>query len=204
MEDLQEEVPAEAAEAHGRKDMKNMKYIIIGIIAIIVLFVLVTFNGIIKLKNKVKEAFATMDVYLKKRWDIIPNLVETVKGYAKHESETLESVIKMRNTSYDSMSVAEKLNTNEELNRSLSKIIALTENYPEIKADKNFIKLNEELVNIEDDIANSRKYYNAVVRMFNNKVEIFPNNIIAKLFGFKSQKMFEASAFERENVKVEL
>ena len=176
----------------------------IAVIAIIVIYFLFTFNKLIRLNNNVKEAFATMDVYLKKRWDIIPNLVETVKGYAKHESETLESVIKMRNTSYDSMSAAEKLNTNEELNRSLSKIIALTENYPEIKADKNFIKLSNELITVEDEIANSRKYYNAVVRMFNNKVEIFPNNIIAKLFRFKSEKMFETSSTERENVKVEL
>lgn len=181
-----------------------MNLIIIGIIIVIVLFLLITYNGIVNLQNKVKEAFATMDVYLKKRWDLIPNLVETVKGYAKHESETLESVIKMRNTSYDSMTNIEKLNTNEELNKGLSKLIALTENYPEIKADKNFIKLSEELVTVEDEIANSRKYYNAVVRMFNNKVEIFPNNIIAKLFGFKSEKMFEANASERENIKVEL
>ena len=181
-----------------------MNLIIIGIIVIIILFVLITYNGIVKLQNKVKEAFATMDVYLKKRWDLIPNLVETVKGYAKHESETLESVIKMRNTSYDSMTNSEKINTNEEVNKGLSKLIALTENYPEIKADKNFIKLNKELVTVEDEIANSRKYYNAVVRMFNNKVEMFPNNIIAKIFGFKSEKMFEANEDERENVKVEL
>ena len=110
----------------------------------------------------------------------------------------------MRNTSYDSMTNSEKINTNEEVNKGLSKLIALTENYPEIKADKNFIKLNKELVTVEDEIANSRKYYNAVVRMFNNKVEMFPNNIIAKIFGFKSEKMFEANEDERENVKVEL
>lgn len=181
-----------------------MNYIVIGIIIILVLYVFITYNGIVKLQNKVEEAFATMDVYLKKRWDLIPNLVETVKSYAKHERETLENVINTRNNAYDSMSNIEKLNTNEELNKGLSKLIALTENYPEIKADKNFIKLNEELVNVEDEIANSRKYYNAVVRKFNNKVETFPNNLIAFIFRFKSKKMFEANATERENIIVEL
>lgn len=181
-----------------------LKYIIIILLVIIILFTLITFNSLINLKNKVKEAFATMDVYLKKRWDLIPNLVETVKGYTSHEKDTLESVIKLRNISYDTMSNNEKLKTNEELNKNLSKLIALTENYPNLKANENFQKLSDELITVEDEIANSRKYYNAVVRMFNNKVEVFPNNIIAKLFNFKSQKMFEASLEEKENINIQI
>ena len=181
-----------------------IKYIVIGVIVILLLLILVVFNGIVKLNNKVKEAFATMDVYLKKRWDLIPNLVETVKGYADHEKETLESVIGMRNKTYDTMSIDEKLKTNLELNQGLSKLIALKESYPDLKASPSFNNLSDQLVSVENDIANARKYYNGSVRMFNNKVETFPNTIIAKLFGFKPKEMFSAQAQEKENVKVEL
>ena len=181
-----------------------IKYIIIGVIVLIILFILVVFNGIVKLNNKVKEAFSTMDVYLKKRWDLIPNIVETVKGYTEHEKETLESVISLRNTTYDSMSVEDKLKTNEKLNQEISKIMALSEAYPDLKASPSFRKLSEELTRVEDEIANSRKYYNGCVRKFNNKVETFPNNVVAKLFGFNSKEMFSITNDERQNVKVEL
>ena len=144
-----------------------------------------------------------MDVYLKKRWDLIPNIVETVKGYAKHESETLENVIRLRNSAYDNMSDNEKIKTNEALSSGINKIMALAESYPDLKANENFRDLSNQLTKIEDDIANSRKYYNGVVRIINNKTEMFPSNIFAKLFGFKSKEMFEAAASERENVKVE-
>lgn len=179
-------------------------YVIIGIVLLILIYLFITFNSFIKLENKVNETFATMDVYLKKRWDLIPNLVETVKGYAKHEKETLEEVIKIRSGDYDSFSSDEKLNTNEKISKGLAKIMVLAESYPNLKANENFINLSKELVNVENEIAQSRKYYNAVVRLFNNKVEMIPSNAVAKIFGYKSKKMFEASKDERNNIKVSL
>ncbi len=179
-------------------------YVVISIIVVISIYVFVLYNTFIKLNNKVKEAFSTMDVYLKKRWDLIPSIVETVKGYAKHENETLKEIVKLRNNIYDNMSYEDKIETNEKVSKSISKIMILAENYPNLKANENFKDLSNQLIKIEDDIANSRKYYNGVIRIFNNKVEMFPNNIFAKLFGYKSKAMFEANATERENVKVEL
>jgi LemA protein len=158
----------------------------------------------VKLNNKVKEAFSTMDVYLKKRWDLIPNIVETVKGYAKHEKDTLKEVVELRNSTYDKMSDEEKIKTNEQLSSGINKIMALAEAYPDLKANENFKDLSKQLTKVEDDIANSRKYYNGVVRIYNTKVEMFPSNIFAGLFGYKSKAMFQANENERENVKVEL
>ena len=179
-------------------------YIIIAIIVLIIIYAFALYNSFVKLNNKVKEAFSTMDVYLKKRWDLIPNIVETVKGYAKHEKDTLKEVVELRNSVYDKMSDDEKIKTNEQLSSGINKIMALAEAYPDLKANENFKDLSKELSKVEDDIANSRKYYNGVVRIYNNKVEMFPSNIFAGLFGYKSKSMFEASANERENVKVEL
>jgi LemA protein len=179
-------------------------YIIIAIIVLIVIYALALYNSFVKLNNKVKEAFSTMDVYLKKRWDLIPNIVEIVKGYAKHEKDTLKEVVELRNSTYDKMSDEEKIKTNEQLSSGINKIMALAEAYPDLKANENFKDLSKQLTKVEDDITNSRKYYNGVVRIYNNKVEMFPSNIFAGLFGYKSKAMFEASANERENVKVEL
>ena len=179
-------------------------YIIIAIIALIIIYVLVQYNSFVKLNNMVKEAFATMDVYLKKRWDLIPNLVEVVKGYAEHESSVIEKVVKLRNLSYDKMSVTDKINTNQQLATGLSNIMAIAENYPNLKASQNFSDLSNQLSKIEDEIANSRKYYNAIVRNLNTKIEMFPSNIIAKIFNFKIAKMFEADTNEKDNVKVEI
>ena len=178
-------------------------YIIIAIIFLIIIYAFALYNSFVKLNNKVKEAFSTMDVYLKKRWDLIPNIVETVKGYAKHEKDTLKEVVELRNSAYDKMSDDEKIKTNEQLSSGISKIMALAEAYPDLKANENFKDLSNQLTKVEDDIANSRKYYNGVVRIYNNKVEMFPSNIFAGLFGYKSKAMFEANAKERENVKVE-
>ena len=181
-----------------------MIYVIIGVVALILIYVFLEFNGFIKLNNKVNEAFATMDVYLKKRWDLIPNLVETVKGYAKHEKETLEEVVKLRSGDYDIMSNEEKIRTNTKITNGISKIMALAESYPNLKASENFSNLAKELTKTEDEIAQSRKYYNATVRLFNNKVEMFPSSIIAKIFGYKNKSMFEAKSDERDNVKVKI
>jgi len=178
-------------------------YIVIAIIFLGIIYVIAQYNGFVKLNNMVKEAFATMDVYLKKRWDLIPNLVETVKGYSKHESSVLEQITKLRNLSYDQMSLTDKIDTNQQLTKGLSKIIAVAENYPDLKASQNFADLTNQLSKIEDEISNSRKYYNAVVKKLNIKIEMFPSNIIAKMFNFKLAKMFEIDAEEKNNVKVE-
>ena len=145
-----------------------------------------------------------MDVYLKKRWDLIPNIVETVKGYSKQEKETLTEVVKIRSSSYDDMSINDKVNINTKLSDNIDKLMALAEAYPELKANENYLDLSKKLTEIEEDIANSRKYYNGSVRIYNNKVEMFPSNIIAKIFGFKSEKMFEISEDEKQNIKIEL
>ena len=179
-------------------------YIVIGLIVIIMIYVFITYNELIKKHNLVKEAFSTMDVYLKKRWDLIPNLVEVVKGYAKHEKKVIEKITTLRVNSYESMSINKKINVNEQLGLGLSKIIAITENYPDLKASQNFIKLSQDLTKIEDEIANSRKYYNGTVRIFNNKIEMFPSNIVANLFGFHAAKMFETNIDEKNNIKVDL
>ena len=179
-------------------------YIIIAIIVLILIYFGVTYNSFVKLSNTVKEAFSTMDVYLKKRWDLIPNIVETVKGYAKHEKSTLKEIIELRNSTYDNMSANEKVDVNNKLSQGINKLMAIAEAYPDLKANENFKDLSQQLTKVEDDIANSRKYYNGAVRIFNDKVQMFPSNIVAGILGFKEQKMFEANETERENVKVKL
>ena len=179
-------------------------YIIMVIIGLILIYFGVTYNSFVKLSNTVKEAFSTMDVYLKKRWDLIPNIVETVKGYAKHEKSTLKEIIELRNSTYDNMSTNEKVDVNNKLSQGINKLMAIAEAYPELKANENFKDLSQQLTKVEDDIANSRKYYNGAVRIFNDKVQMFPSNIVAGILGFKEQKMFEASENERENVQVKL
>lgn len=179
-----------------------MLYILIIVLMLILLYVLGTYNKFVKNNNKVLEAFSTMDVYLKKRWDLIPNLVETVKCYANHESKTLEEVIKLRNSSYDKLNEGEKIDLNNQLSQGLGRLMAISEDYPELKANENFKQLSSSLSSIENDIANSRKYYNAVVRTFNDMVGMVPSNIIAKMFKFSAKSMFEAEVSQRENVNV--
>lgn len=179
-------------------------YIIIGIIVILLIYILITYNSFINSRNLVKEAFSTMDIYLKKRWDLIPNLIEVVKGYSKYENETLTKITSLRSSSYDDLTMDNKININEELSKCLSNIFAVSEDYPELKANELYANLSNNLISIEDEIANSRKYYNGTVRNFNNKIQIFPNNILAKLFSFKEFKMFEANAEEKNNIGVNL
>lgn len=175
-----------------------------GIVLLLIIYVFVTWNSFVSLNNEMDEAFSAMDVYLKKRWDLIPNLVEVVKGYAKHESETLEKVITLRNKTYDHLSNEDKLQTNNEVNDDIRKIFALVESYPDLKANENYLSLSKSLSEIESEIAKSRKYYNAVIRIYNNKVEKFPSNLIAKIYGFKTKEMFGITENERKNVDVEL
>ena len=179
-------------------------YMIIVIVVVLLLLVYRTYNSFVKLNNKVEEAFSTMDIYLKKRWDLIPNVVETVKGYAKYENETLEEIINIRNNSYDKMNTNDKIDVNNKISQDIVKIMAIAEAYPELKASENFKDLTNQLVKAEEDIANARKYYNGTVRIFNNKVQMFPSNIVAVIFGYSAKKMFEAIEIERKNIKIEL
>lgn len=187
---------------HGGVTMKT--FLIILAIVIVLGFILVSiYNGLIRLRNMVEEAFSTMDVYLKKRYDLIPNLVETVKGYASHESETLEAVIAARNKAVSAGTDEARLQAEGDLSQVMGRLFALTESYPDLKANVNFMDLQQQLKAIETEIAQSRKYYNGTVRTYNTKREVFPNNIFAGMFGFTKKPLFEVTnEVERENVKV--
>ncbi len=174
------------------------------VIILILLWFVGAYNGFVRLKNSIEEAFSTMDVYLKKRYDLIPNLVSTVKGYAAHESETFEKVVQARNAAMNAGSVEDRMQNENAISGALKSIFALAEAYPELKANTNFLELQDQLKRTEDEIANSRKYYNAVVKEFNTKRETIPTSIIASMFNFEKKPMFEVSdASQRENVKVE-
>ncbi len=179
--------------------------LIIGIVVVVLLglFFISTYNGFVSLRNKVEEAFATMDAYLKKRWDLIPNLVETVKGYASHEKETLEAVINARNMAMNSSSVSDLQENEKTLSSTLKSIFALSEAYPDLKANQNFNDLQNQLENVEDDILQARKYYNAVVKTFNTKRELFPASIVAGIMHLEKKDYFEIESSERQNVKVQ-
>ena len=176
------------------------------VLAVVVLgilgFVVSNYNGLVKLRNKVKDQFSQIDVQLKKRSDLIPNLVETVKGYSKHESETLEKVIQARNTYLSAGTPDEKLKSSGELTQAIGKLFALAESYPDLKANTNFLDLQSQLKEIEDKISYARQFYNDSVLMYNNKIEMFPSNIIAGMFHFEKETFFEATDDEKKNVEV--
>lgn len=178
-------------------------WIIIGAIAIIIIWFISSYNSFVRLRNMVREAFSTMDVYMKKRYDLIPNLVETVKGYASHERATLEDVISARNAAAGANSMQERMESENVLTGTLKSLFALAEAYPDLKANTNFLDLQRQLQSVEADIANSRKYYNSVVRMYYTKAQSFPSVIVASIFGFGHEPLFEIDNLERENVKVE-
>ena len=185
--------------------MKISIIIIVAVVVLIALYIVSAYNSLVKLRNSVEEAFATMDVYLKKRWDLIPNIVASVKGYAKHEAETLQNVIAARNGNYSNMTAEQKISADSELTRALGSINAVAERYPELKANQNFLDLNEQLKKNEEDIANARKYYNAVVKKYNNKTQLFPSSIVASMFKFEKKQMFNIEKpEEKEAVKVEI
>lgn len=177
--------------------------ILIIVIVVIVIWLIAGYNGFVRLRNNCDEAYATMDVYLKKRFDLIPNLVDTVKGYTKYESETLKAVVDARNRVQNAGNDQEKLQGETQLTGAIRNIFALAEAYPDLKASENFNTLMQQLNQTEQDIANARKYYNAVVKQLNTKCESFPSNLIAGMFHFTKRPLFEATAEERENVKVD-
>lgn len=177
-------------------------YILLGIIILLVLWVISTYNGLIKLRNKVKNQWSQIDIQLKRRFDLIPNLVETIKGYTKHESETLEKVIQARNTYLSAGTPEEQMKASGELSKVVSKLFALSEAYPDLKANTNFVDMQNTLKDTEDKISYARSFYNDSVMKYNTKIETVPTNIVANMFGFKTEIYFEAEAEAKENVKV--
>ncbi|MDP3899700.1 MAG: LemA family protein [bacterium] len=186
--------------------MTNILWVVIGVMAVVALALILLYNGLIRLKNRVDEAWSDIDVQLKRRYDLIPNLIETVKGYAKHESATLEKVVQARNLAMQQQkqgNAKEQAVAENMLSTTLKSIFALSESYPDLKANQNFLELQRELSDTENKIQASRRFYNTNVRDFNTKLEVFPTNMIGNMLGFKSRDYFEVeNAGERENVKV--
>jgi len=180
-------------------------WVIVGIVVILLIIFVATYNGLVRLRNQTKNAWAQIDVQLKRRHDLIPNLVETVKGYMKFERETLEAVTKARNIAVQASSAgaAERGKVEGELSGALARLLAVVERYPDLKANQNFLALQEELTSTENKISFSRQYYNDAVLNYNNKTQMFPSNIIAAMTSFKTGEFFEVTAAEeREAPKV--
>ena len=181
-----------------------MTWIIIAILVVLIIAIISIYNGLVTSRMKVKNAWSQIDVQLQRRFDLIPNLVETVKGYMQHEKDTLEKVTQLRNAWANASTVAEKAELDNQLSGTLKTIMAVSENYPDLKANQNFSELQEELRNTENKISYSRQFYNDSVTMYNTKLEVFPSNIVASIFSFKPEELFKAESEEaRKNVKVD-
>lgn len=176
--------------------------IILALVAVLAFYVISLNNTLVKMKLTVNEAVADIETFLKQRYDMIPNLVETVKGYAKHEKGIFENVSELRSKAMGAGSVEEKIKLEGELQKGISKIFAIAESYPELKANENFLNLQANLKDMEDEIQKSRRFYNGTVRDFNTKIQVFPNNIIVGILGFKEFPFFEAEEEEKKNVEV--
>ena len=177
-------------------------WVVIGIIVLFVLYVIITFNSLIMLKNRVENAWSQIDVQLKRRYDLIPNLVDTVKGYMKHEKGVLTEVTKMR-SSLISGSMSQKSKASDSISNALKTIFAVAEDYPKLQASENFKMLQEELSGTESKIAYSRQFYNDNVMTLNNKIQQFPSNVIANMLKFKEREFFKTEEVEKKNIKVE-
>jgi len=177
-------------------------YILLGIAAFLVLALIFIYNNLIRKLNRAKEAWADIDVQLKRRHDLIPNLVEAVKGYAGHEKNVLEEVVKARSAAMGAGTPADKLKAEDALSKTLKTIFALAENYPQLRASENFMGLQDELTDTEDKIQAARRFYNANVRDYNTALAVFPSNLVASVFRYKPYPLFEAAAGEKEAVAV--
>lgn len=177
-------------------------WVIIGILVIILFWIVAIYNGLISLKNRTEEAKSDIDVQTKRRYDLIPNLIETVKGYAKHERELFTEVTKARTEAMQSKGMADKAQKENMLTDALKSVFAVAENYPQLRANENFLQLQGELTDTEDKIEAARRFYNGNVRDFNIKMEVFPNNIIASSMNFKKFELFESTGVEKEPIKV--
>ena len=181
-----------------------MGWIILAIVVVLVLIVIKLYNDLVGLREKVKNAWSQIDVQLQRRFDLIPNLIETVKGYMEHENEVLTKVADLRSSWANAETVKEKSQLDTELTGALKTIMAVSENYPDLKASQNFSQLQEELQNTENKISFSRQFYNDITTKYNIKLEVVPSNIIASLFHFNPEELFEAESEEaRKNVKVD-
>ena len=178
-------------------------WIILIILVLIVGFVISVYNGLVRSKMNVENAWSQIDVQLQRRFDLIPNFVETVKGYMSHEKETLEKITELRTSKKKKKSVNDKINLDNEISSTLKTIMAVSENYPELKANENFMKLSEELTNTENKISFSRQFYNDTVTIYNTKLQAFPSNIIAGMFNFTRSELFKTDEASRQNVKVD-
>lgn len=177
---------------------------VLGVIALVIVFVIVVYNRMINARNKVEQAFANIDVFLKKRYDLIPNLVNTVKGYVKHENDTFSQITTLRGEAVNTNNMNHVIEANNKISGSLRNMLALTENYPTLKADKHFLSLQNSLNDIEKHISETRIIYNDQANIYNTKLETFPNNLIAAMFKFEKSSLFViADPKERENVIVE-
>ena len=178
--------------------------ILAAIIAAIAIFLIVIYNGLVRSRQKVKNAWSQIDVQLQRRFDLIPNLVEAVKGYMKHEESTLTKVTELRTSWEKATTVGEKAKLESELSGALKTIMAVSENYPDLKANENFLSLQNDLKDTENKIAYSRQFYNDTVTMYNTDLEVFPKNFIASMFKFQPEQLFEVTSNEaRNNVKVD-
>ena len=176
----------------------------LGIIVVLAVIIIAMYNGLVTSRQKVKNAWSQIDVQLQRRFDLIPNFVETVKGYMQHEKDTLTKVTELRTSWANATTVDEKAELNNQLSGALKTIMAVSENYPDLKANQNFMELQEELRNTENKIAFSRQYYNDTTTNYNTKLQVFPSNIIANMFAFKPETLFAAESEEaRKNVKVD-
>jgi LemA protein len=180
----------------------SLPVILIGAIVLLALYLVGTYNGLVVLKTRIQEALSGIDVQLKRRADLIPNLVETVKGYAKHEKQVFENVTKARSALMKAETPKEKADADNMLNGALKSLFAVAEAYPQLQASENFRELQRQLEDTEDKIAYSRQFYNSNVLEYNTKIKVFPSNLIANFFGFKAVEFFETSDEERKNVKV--
>ena len=181
-----------------------MGWIILAIVVILVLAIIGMYNSLVSAKVKVDNAWSQIDVQLQRRFDLIPNFVETVKGYMAHEKETLTKVTELRTSWANATSIDEKAKLNNQLSDTLKTIMAVSENYPDLKANQNFLEMQEELRNTENKISFSRQFYNDTVTMYNTKLEVFPSNLIAGWFKFTAESLFAAESEEaRKNVKVD-
>ncbi len=181
-----------------------MGLIIIAIIVVLLIVIVGMYNGLVTSRNKVKNAWSQIDVQLQRRFDLIPNLVDSVKGYMKHEEGVLAKVTELRTSWANATTIGEKAELDNQLSGALKTIMAVSENYPDLKASRNFNELQEELRNTENKISYSRQFYNDSVTMYNTKLELFPTNIIAGMFGFKAEELFKAESDEaRKNVRVD-
>ena len=177
-----------------------MLYIILIILSIIIITILSIYNVLIKLKNHVNQSKSGIDVYLNQRFDLIPNLVECVKAYSKHENEVFENIVELRN----SYNKTKNLNDGSKLNNNLNKILLIAEEYPELKASEQFLNLQKNLTKIESQLQAARRIYNNDVTKYNTKIESIPSNIVAKLFGFKPFELFQIEDYKKENINIEL